>query len=159
MLKASPRYLSLVKTGRSFSGIQATAWAWNINSRENWISRAKTNQERSAVASPAIEFADVTKVYQRRFRGARVPALSKISFEVARGEVCAFLGPNGAGKTTSMNILMGFIYADSGRSRVFGYAPGDVRAKQRVGFLPENFAFYRYLNAEKLLQFHLRLSG
>jgi ABC-2 type transport system ATP-binding protein len=78
---------------------------------------------------------------------------------VARGEVCAFLGPNGAGKTTSMSILMGFIYADQGRSSVFGYVPGDVRAKERIGFLPENFAFYRYLTAEKLLQFHLRLSG
>ena len=111
------------------------------------------------MATAAIEFAEVTKVYQRRFRGMQIPALSNISFEVARGEVCAFLGPNGAGKTTSMNILMGFIYADSGRSHVFGYAPGDVRAKQRIGFLPENFAFYRYLNAEKLLQFHLRLSG
>ena len=111
------------------------------------------------MASPAIEFAGVTKVYQRRLRGVQIPALSNISFEVARGEVCAFLGPNGAGKTTSMNILMGFIYADSGRSRVFGYPPGDVRAKQRIGFLPENFAFYRYLNAEKLLNFHLRLSG
>jgi len=111
------------------------------------------------MAAPAIEFSDVTKVYQRRFAGVQVPALSKVSFEVARGEVCAFLGPNGAGKTTSMSILMGFIYADEGRSRVFGYAPGDVRAKKRIGFLPENFAFYRYLNAEKLLQFHLRLSG
>src|SRR3954463_10107001 len=108
----------------------------------------------------AIEFYGITKFYRRRrFRTEKTAALSGVSFEVARGEVCAFLGPNGAGKTTSMNILMGFIYADSGRSRVFGYAPGDVRAKQRVGFLPENFAFYRYLNAEKLLQFHLRLSG
>jgi ABC-2 type transport system ATP-binding protein len=111
------------------------------------------------MAAPAIEFADVTKVYQRRFRGVQVPALSKVSFEVAPGEVCAFLGPNGAGKTTSMNILMGFIYADWGRIRVFGYRPGDVRAKERIGFLPENFAFYRYLNAQKLLRFHLRLSG
>jgi ABC-2 type transport system ATP-binding protein len=111
------------------------------------------------MATPAIEFSDVTKVFERRFRGSRVPALSNISFQVAPGEVCAFLGPNGAGKTTSMNILMGFIYADAGRTRVFGYKPGDVRAKERIGFLPENFAFYRYLNAEKLLQFHLRLSG
>jgi len=111
------------------------------------------------MATPAIEFAGVTKVYQRRFGGVQVAALSGISFAVARGEVCAFLGPNGAGKTTSMNILMGFIYASSGTSRVFGYEPGDVRAKQRIGFLPENFAFYRYLNAEKLLRFHLRLSG
>jgi ABC-2 type transport system ATP-binding protein len=111
------------------------------------------------MATPAIEFSGVNKIYQRRFGGVQVAALSNISFEVARGEVCAFLGPNGAGKTTSMNILMGFIYASSGRSRVFGYEPGDVRAKARIGFLPENFAFYRYLSAEKLLQFHFRLSG
>lgn len=111
------------------------------------------------MATPAIEFSGVNKVYQRRLGGVQVAALSNISFAVARGEVCAFLGPNGAGKTTSMNILMGFIYASSGRTRVFGYEPGDVRAKRRIGFLPENFAFYRYLNAEKLLQFHLKLSG
>jgi ABC-2 type transport system ATP-binding protein len=111
------------------------------------------------MATPAIEFSGVNKIYQRRLAGVQVAALSNISFAVARGEVCAFLGPNGAGKTTSMNILMGFIYASSGRARVFGYEPGDVRAKQRIGFLPENFAFYRYLNAEKLLQFHLKLSG
>jgi ABC-2 type transport system ATP-binding protein len=111
------------------------------------------------MATPAIEFSAVTKTYQRRFARMRVPALSGISFEVARGEVCAFLGPNGAGKTTSMGILMGFLYADRGQSRVLGYGSGDVRAKERIGFLPENFAFYRHLDAEKLLQFHLRLSG
>lgn len=111
------------------------------------------------MATPAVEFTNVTKVYQRRVAGVRVPALANVSFEVAPGEVCAFLGPNGAGKTTSMSILMGFIYANQGRTRVFGYRPGDVRAKDRIGFLPENFAFYRYLSAEKLMRFHLRLSG
>ena len=111
------------------------------------------------MAAAAIEFSDVIKVYQRRFAGSQIAALSSVSFEVAQGEVCAFLGPNGAGKTTSMSILMGFIYADQGRIRVLGHPPGDVRAKARIGFLPENFAFYRYLNAEKLLRFHLSLSG
>jgi len=111
------------------------------------------------MGAPAIEFSDVTKTYQRRFAGPRVPALLEISFQVARGEICAFLGPNGAGKTTSMSILMGFICADRGCSRIFGYVPGDVRAKELVGFLPENLAFYRYLDAEALLEFHLRLSG
>ena len=111
------------------------------------------------MTAPAIEFSGVTKVYKRRGAGARVAALSGVSFDVAQGDVCAFLGPNGAGKTTSMSILMGFIYADQGTSSVFGHLPGDVRAKERIGFLPENFAFYRYLNADKLLHFHLRLSG
>ena len=111
------------------------------------------------MSAPAIEFSGVTKFYRRRFRNSETAALAHVSFEVARGEICAFLGPNGAGKTTSMNILMGFIYPFSGRARVFGFPPGDVRAKARIGFLPENFAFYRYLDGEKLLQFHLRLTG
>src|SRR5712692_8065101 len=108
---------------------------------------------------PAIEFHEVTKVYRRRLAGQEVPALTHVSFEVGEGEVCAFLGPNGAGKTTSINILMGFLYADWGEIRVLGYEPGDVRAKQKIGFVPENFAFYKHLNAEKLLRFHLALAG
>ena len=107
----------------------------------------------------AIEFKEVTKVYRRRLAGQEVPALTHVSFEVGAGEVCAFLGPNGAGKTTSINILMGFLYADYGKIRVLGYDPGDVRAKQKTGFVPENFAFYKHLNAEKLLRFHLALAG
>ena len=111
------------------------------------------------MSTPAIEFANVTKVYRRRLAGQEIPALSDVSFAVMPGEVCAFLGPNGAGKTTSISILMGFLYADAGEIRVLGCAPGDVRAKQQIGFLPENFAFYKYLNAESLLRLHCTLAG
>jgi ABC-2 type transport system ATP-binding protein len=107
----------------------------------------------------AIEFQNVTKVYRRLFRGEEVTALSGVYFAAAEGEVCAFLGPNGAGKTTSIGLLMGFHFADSGDVRVLGGTPGDVRAKERIGFLPENFAFYKYLTGPKLLQFHLALAG
>jgi ABC-2 type transport system ATP-binding protein len=111
------------------------------------------------MSAPALEFQDVTKTYRRWLGGQQVAALSQVSFSVAEGEVCAFLGPNGAGKTTSISILMGFLYADWGRIRVLGFEPGDVRAKKRIGFVPENFAFYKHLNAEKLLRFHARLAG
>jgi ABC-2 type transport system ATP-binding protein len=108
---------------------------------------------------PALEFQNVTKTYRRWLGGQQVAALSQVSFNVAEGEVCAFLGPNGAGKTTSISILMGFLYADWGRIRVLGFEPGSVHAKKRIGFVPENFAFYKHLNAEKLLQFHAKLAG
>ena len=108
---------------------------------------------------PALEFQNVTKTYRRWLGGQQVAALSQVSFSVAEGEVCAFLGPNGAGKTTSISILMGFLYADWGRIRVLGFEPGSVHAKKRIGFVPENFAFYKHLNAEKLLQFHAKLAG
>jgi ABC-2 type transport system ATP-binding protein len=111
------------------------------------------------MSAAAIEFQNVTKVYHRIFREERVTALSGVSFEAAAGEVCAFLGPNGAGKTTSISLLMGFHFADSGEIRVLGCPPGDVRAKEKIGFLPENFAFYKYLTGPKLLQFHLALAG
>ena len=108
---------------------------------------------------PAIEFSGVTKVYRKRFRGVEVAALTNASFSVSPGEVCAFLGPNGAGKTTSIGLLMGFFFSDFGDIRVLGYEPGDVRAKAQIGFLPENFAFYKYLTAENLLRFHHQLAG
>jgi ABC-2 type transport system ATP-binding protein len=111
------------------------------------------------MAAAAIEFHNVTKVYKRLFSEEKIAALSDVSFEAAPGEVCAFLGPNGAGKTTSISILMGFFFANSGQIRVLGYPPGDIRAKAQIGFLPENFAFYKYLTAPKLLRHHLALAG
>jgi ABC-2 type transport system ATP-binding protein len=107
----------------------------------------------------AIEFEGVTKVYSRVFGGERIEAIKDLSFAVSSGEVCGFLGPNGAGKTTSIGILMGFLFANSGQVRVLDYAPGDVRAKAQIGFLPENFSFYRFLTGPKLLALHLTLSG
>lgn len=108
---------------------------------------------------PAIEFQGVAKAFRRGLFGDFVPALTSVSFQVASGEVCAFLGPNGAGKTTSIGILMGFSYADAGQIRVLGLAPGDVNAKQRIGFLPENFAFHKHLDATELLRYHWELAG
>jgi ABC-2 type transport system ATP-binding protein len=108
---------------------------------------------------PAIEFHSVTKQYRGRSSGEGVTALADVSFEVAAGEVCGFLGPNGAGKTTCINTLMGFLFADSGEVAVLGYPPGDVRAKSRIGFVPENFAFHPFLTASKLLRFHSVLAG
>src|SRR5690348_1839436 len=111
------------------------------------------------MSPPAIEFGDVSKIYAGRFRSPPVPAVSGLSFEVASGEICAFLGPNGAGKTTCVNLLMGFLFPTSGVIRVLGRSPGDTAVNRCIGFLPENFSFYRYLTATRLLQFHLALCG
>jgi ABC-2 type transport system ATP-binding protein len=107
--------------------------------------------------APAVEFSNVSKLYPGRLRSPPVPAVSDLSFEVAPGEICAFLGSNGAGKSTCINLMMGFLFPTSGVVRVLGCCPGDTAANRRIGFLPENFSFHRYLTAPRLLQFHLAL--
>lgn len=88
-----------------------------------------------------------------------MPALDHLSLEVERGEIFGFLGPNGAGKTTALHLLMGFIFADRGGGTVFGLRFGDPRAHARIGFLPENLAFYRFLTAAQLLRYFGRLNN
>ncbi len=42
-------------------------------------------------------------------------ALSRVSLEIARGEIVAIIGPNGAGKTTLLNAISGFYHPYEGR--------------------------------------------
>jgi ABC-2 type transport system ATP-binding protein len=86
-------------------------------------------------------------------------ALDRLSIEVEGGEVFGFLGPNGAGKTTTLKLLMQLVYPTSGRAEILGRPLGDLDAKRRIGYLPENPYFYDYLTAEELLRYFAELFG
>lgn len=42
-------------------------------------------------------------------------AVHDLEFQVEEGEIIGFIGPNGSGKTTTMNLITGFLKADSGK--------------------------------------------
>jgi len=109
--------------------------------------------------APVIEFDNLSASYFAGLVRRETPAVRSVSFQVQVGEVFGFLGPNGAGKTTSIHVLMGFLFPTGGSARLFGLPAGDQEARRRVGFLPENFAFHRFLTASGLLRFHRRLAG
>ena len=94
----------------------------------------------------------------RKEFGERV-AVADLSLTVERGEVFGFLGPNGAGKTTALKLLLGLVQPTAGEARLLGRPLGDLAAKARVGFLPEQFRFHDWLRAEELLDFHGKLAG
>jgi ABC-2 type transport system ATP-binding protein len=85
--------------------------------------------------------------------------LRGISFEIRQGDVFGLLGPNGAGKSTTLKILNNLIWPTAGQATVLGRPPGDVEARQRVGFLPEHPTFYDALTAEELLSYFAGLFG
>src|SRR5215467_4243288 len=104
-------------------------------------------------SDPAIRTRGLRKVF-----GGKV-AVRNLTLDVARGEVFGFLGPNGAGKSTSVKMLLGLVFPTSGEAEILGRPAGDVKARSKVGFLPEHFRFYDWLTPAELLNLHGRLYG
>lgn len=101
----------------------------------------------------AIEAEHLRKEY-----GAKV-AVADLMLQVRRGEVFGFLGPNGAGKTTSIKMLLGLVAPTAGSAMVLDAPLGDVRARAKIGFLPEHFRFQDWLSGRDFLRFHGKLYG
>jgi len=82
-------------------------------------------------------------------------AVDDLSFDVADGEVLGFLGPNGAGKTTTMRMITGFLPPSKGRVRIGGFDlfTDPIKAKQRIGYLPENPPVYPEMSVRRYLRF------
>lgn len=86
-------------------------------------------------------------------------ALHGIDFTVAEGEIMGLLGPNGAGKSTTMNIMTGYISATSGEVKIDGYdiLTDPIKAKKRIGYLPEIPPLYMDMKVKEYLNFAAQL--
>lgn len=85
--------------------------------------------------------------------------LNKINFSVKAGEIYGFLWPNGAGKTTTMKNIMGLITPDEGQIFVFWEEGLTRKAKQKIGFMPENTYLYKHLTGREFLRFNGKFFG
>lgn len=86
-------------------------------------------------------------------------AVDHLSFTVEKGQIYGFLGPNGAGKSTTMNIMTGYIAANSGTVKINGF---DIlrqpeKAKQCIGYLPEIPPLYTDMTVWEYLMFAAEL--
>lgn len=103
-----------------------------------------------------------TKNLSKQFTGkkrTKVDALKGLDLAIVQGEVFGFLGPNGAGKSTTIKLVMGLLRPTSGSATVMGVDAGKAESRLRVGYLPENPAFYDYLSAEEYVTFVGRQFG
>jgi ABC-2 type transport system ATP-binding protein len=100
-----------------------------------------------------------TRDLHKRFGG--IHAVRGVNLRVQRGEVLGFLGPNGAGKTTTMRMITGFLEPTDGSAWVDGVnvALDPLRAKSRMGYLPEGAPCYPDMRVEEFLAFIGRARG
>ena len=82
-------------------------------------------------------------------------AVDQLSFTVEKGQIYGFLGPNGAGKSTTMNIMTGYIAANSGTVTINGYdiLKEPEKAKRCIGYLPEIPPLYTDMTVQEYLFF------
>ncbi len=107
----------------------------------------------------AIRIESLRKSFRLGFIPKTTEILKGITFSVSEGEVFGYLGPNGAGKTTTIKCLLGLVFPDAGSIEIFGHPHLSARARQSLGFLPENPYFYDYLTASEFLAFTADLFG
>lgn len=75
-----------------------------------------------------------------------------VSMEVNQGEIVGLLGPNGAGKTTSFYMIVGLIQPNAGKvflnEKNITSLPMYKRARQGIGYLPQEASVFRKLSVE-----------
>jgi ABC-type transporter Mla maintaining outer membrane lipid asymmetry ATPase subunit MlaF len=107
---------------------------------------------------PYIEFREVSKAF-----GDNI-VLDRVSFDVLAGETVCILGRSGVGKSVSLQLLMGFLKADSGRVIVAGQDVTDFTEEQweavrkKVTMVFQNGALFDSLTVGENVAFPLRES-
>ena len=90
-----------------------------------------------------------------------------VSLEVSTGQIVGLLGPNGAGKTTTFYMIVGIVPLDKGEifidQQELTLQPMHVRARQGIGYLPQESSIFRKLtvfeNLMAILQTRKELSS
>jgi phospholipid/cholesterol/gamma-HCH transport system ATP-binding protein len=105
---------------------------------------------------PYIEFREVSKAFGEK------PVLDRVSFDVMPGETVCILGRSGVGKSVSLQLLMGFLKADSGRVIVAGEDITEFSEEQlegirkKVTMVFQNGALFDSLTVGENVAFALR---
>ena len=87
-----------------------------------------------------------------------VHAVDHLSVAVPAGSIYGFLGPNGAGKTTTIRMIMNIFSPDSGQISLFEGCSSE-KAKDRVGYMPEERGLYRKMTIRKVLAYFGAIKG
>lgn len=105
---------------------------------------------------PYIEFREVSKAFGEK------PVLDRVSFNVMLAETVCVLGRSGVGKSVSLQLLMGFLKADSGRVIVAGEDITEFSEEQlegirkKVTMVFQNGALFDSLTVGENVAFALR---
>jgi ABC-2 type transport system ATP-binding protein len=98
-----------------------------------------------------LKVSDLTVSYPQGFKREKL-ALDGLDLEVNEGEIFGLLGPNGAGKTTFIKSIVGLIGFKKGTISIFGESALSLKAKAKVGYMPEIANYYWFMTPKEILK-------
>ena len=102
-----------------------------------------------------LEAIGLAKSYSKR------EVVSSVSLYLESGDIVGLLGPNGAGKTTCFYMIVGLVDNDQGQitlnSQPIDHMPMHQRARQGIGYLPQEASVFRNLSVEDNIMAVLQL--
>lgn len=100
----------------------------------------------------AIVLNGVTKAF------GQTTAVNSFDLRIPAGALYGLIGPNGAGKTTLIRMILSILFPDRGNLSVLGQASA-LKAKDRIGYLPEERGVYKKMRVGDFLAYMARLKG
>jgi len=102
-----------------------------------------TSIKNEALAKSTLIAQGLSKSYKSK------QVVKSVSLSVSAGQIVGLLGPNGAGKTTSFYMIVGLVPNDDGKIILndddVTLAPMHERARQGIGYLPQEASIFRKL--------------
>jgi ABC-2 type transport system ATP-binding protein len=115
--------------------------------------RASSAAARRPEAAPIVQALQLSKWY------GQVSGLNDVTVSIPPG-ITGLLGPNGAGKSTFMKLMTGQLKPSKGSVSVLGEPIwGNPALFARIGFCPEQDAFYDRMTGIEWLTALVRLNG
>ena len=93
--------------------------------------------------------------FYKKYKGATKYSTENVSFEVPNGKVLGLIGKNGAGKSTTIKSICGIFPFDKGSIIVNGFdiQKQPVKAKQTIGYSPDDHSIYEKLGGRECLNY------
>lgn len=90
-----------------------------------------------------------------------IRAVEDVSLTVQPGQIYGLVGPDGAGKTTTLRLICGAFKPDQGSVKICGFSLVEKaeQARERIGYLSQQFSLYEDLTVLENIRFLAEVRG
>lgn len=113
-------------------------------------------KEREVEREVEIKIDDVCMSFKDN-GGNEVQALNHINLDIKKGEFISLLGPSGCGKTTLLRTIADLLEPSSGKVRISGMTPKEIRLQQKFGIVFQNPVLFEWRTVKKNVELPLEI--